>query len=498
MNQSYETLKTYLERVYAIDAAIRLFEWDCETLAPKGGAENTAKIIGSLCSQYQEALIHPNLQQLVDSLKSGEGLTEAQKAVVRETGITIDKLKAVPAREYEEYSALKARAGRIWAQSRKMKDFEQYAPTLKNIISFQKKFAGYRTQEGQSLYETMIQDYEPGFDLKMLDEFFLKLKDNLVPLLKKVTESKKVIDNSFLTGDFDPEKQRQLADWLVGYLNMDGERSVLAVSEHPFTTSIHNRDVRITTHFTHNLTSSVYSVIHEAGHGLYELGIQDDLAMTLAGDGASMGMHESQSRFFENIVGKNRAFLGPVFEKICQLFPDQMKGITLEQFWEGVNKVEPGPIRIEADELTYSLHILIRYELEKSLIDGDLSVEELPEEWNKKYREYLLVDPVDDGVGVLQDVHWSQGDFGYFPSYALGNAFGAQLYHHMCRELDFEGLLKAGNLEVMIQYLRTRLHQYGKMKTSLSLIREITGEEFNPIYYIQYLNDKYKNLYWES
>jgi carboxypeptidase Taq len=269
----------------------------------------------------------------------------------------------------------------------------------------------------------------------------------------------------------------------------------MAVSAHPFTTNLHNRDVRITTHYTDRVDSSLFSVIHEAGHGIYEMGIRDELTLTMAGQGASMGMHESQSRFFENIIGRSRAFWEPVYGKVQSLFPEKLGNVPLDRFVEAVNKVEPGLIRTEADELSYSLHVLIRYEIEKMLIEEDLEVEKLPEIWADKYEEYLGVRPKNPAEGVLQDIHWSQGSFGYFPSYALGSAFGAQIYYHMKKVMDFDGLLQKGEIGTIRAYLREHIHQYGKMKTSREILFNMTGEDFKPEYYVRYLKEKYGKIY---
>ena len=341
----------------------------------------------------------------------------------------------------------------------------------------------------------MLDDYENGFSMENLDRFFSILKKELVPFLKKVMEEGKKIDDSFLTGSYPEEKQEELGRFLAEYVGFDFDRGVMAVSAHPFTTNLHNKDVRITTHYTDSVDSSLFSVIHEAGHAIYELGIRDDLTLTPVGQGASMGMHESQSRFFENIIGRSRSFWEPVYARVQEMFPEQLGKADLDQFVEAVNKVTPGLIRTEADELSYSLHVLIRYEIEKMLIEEDLDVEKLPEIWADKYEEYLGVRPENPAEGVLQDIHWSQGSFGYFPSYALGSAFGAQLYYHMKEIMDFDGLLKEGKVDVIRDYLREHIHQYGKLKDSRRILKDVTGEDFNPEYYVRYLKEKYSGIY---
>jgi len=495
MSKSYEALKPLLEKAMAYQTAKILFEWDNETLAPEAAGPYTSKVVGTLSDSYFHIITDPEFQSLVNECKKEKGLAEVEAAIVREAAEEIEELEKVPAEEYRAFSELVSESTRSWAKAKKDQDFESFAPILKKIIDYQKKFAKYRAKDGQKLYDVMLDTYEKGFDMETLDRFFGELKEELVPFLKELMDRKKDIDDSFLTGDYPEEKQEQAARFFAEYVGFDFDKGVLAVSAHPFTTNLHNHDVRITTHYSDRVDSSLFSVIHEAGHGIYELGIRDDLTQTLVGQGASMGMHESQSRFFENIIGRNPAFWEPVYTKLQEIFPEQLKSVMLEQFVKAVNKVEPGLIRTEADELTYSLHVLIRYEIEKQLIEEDLSVDELPKLWADKYEEYLGIRPENVSEGVLQDIHWSQGSFGYFPSYALGSAFGAQMYAFMKKHMDFDGLLKKGDISAIREYLREHIHQYGKLKTSREILKEMTGEDFTPKYYIQYLKDKYGALY---
>lgn len=495
MNKQYEELKTYLDKAMALKTAMTLFEWDNETLAPKEAGELTSNVIGTLSGEYFAAVTCPRVKELVAALKEEKGLDEAEAANVREFADELEQLDCVPRDEYQDYAKLTARASAVWSKAKKDQDFDSFAPTLKKVIEYQKKFAKYRAKDGQKLYDVMLDSFEKGFDMENLDRFFDLLKRELVPFLKKVTASKKKIENDFLSGGYPEEKQEKLGRFLAEYVGFDFDRGVMAVSAHPFTTNLHNKDVRLTTHYTDRVDSSLFSVIHESGHAIYELGIRDDLTLTPVGQGASMGMHESQSRFFENIIGRSKAFWKPIYGKVQEMFPDELGDVSLEQFVDAVNRVEPGLIRTEADELTYSLHVLIRYEIEKQLIEEDLDVEELPKLWADKYEEYLGVRPENPAEGVLQDIHWAQGSFGYFPSYALGSAFGAQLYYHMKREMDFEGLLEAGKVDVIREYLRENIHQYGKLKDSRQILRDVTGEDFNPEYYVKYLKEKYGKLY---
>ena len=495
MAKSYDKLKTYMDKAMAIKTAMTLFEWDNETLAPKVAGELTSHVIGVLSGEYFQAVTCDEMRKLLKQCGEEGGLSQAEAANVRELSQELEQIECIPQDEYQDFARLTARATSVWAKAKQEQDFDAFAPTLKKVIDYHKKFAGYRKKNGKKLYDVMLDDYEKGFSMENLDEFFSLMKKELVPFLKQVVDDGKQIDDSFLTGDYSEEKQEKLGRFLAAYVGFDFDRGVMAVSAHPFTTNLHNKDVRITTHYTDCMDSSLFSVIHEAGHGIYELGIRDDLTLTPAGQGASMGMHESQSRFFENIIGRNRAFWVPIYKKVQEMFPEQLGDVNLDRFVEAINKVTPGLIRTEADELSYSLHVLIRYEIEKMLIEENLDVEKLPEIWADKYEEYLGIRPENPAQGVLQDIHWSQGSFGYFPSYALGSAFGAQLYYHMKKTMDFEGLLEDGKVDVIREYLRENIHQYGKLKTSRQLLKDITGEDFNPEYYVRYLKEKYKKIY---
>ena len=479
----------------ALKTAMILFEWDDATLAPKEAGKLTEKVIGTLSGEYFCAVNNDKVRELAHACEKEEGLSEAEAAQVRELLEEIAKLDAIPQEEYQAFARLTAGAVRTWTKAKEENDFDAFAPTLEKVIDYQKKFAGYRAKEGQKKYDVMLNDFEPGFSMELLDTFFSVIKKEIVPLLKAVQASHVEIDDSFLTGDFTDEQQEKIGRFVAEYVGFDFAKGVMAVSAHPFTTNLHNRDVRITTHYGKNLDSSLFSIIHETGHALYELGVRDDLTQTLVGEGASMGMHESQSRFFENILGRNKSFWVPIYSKLQEAFPENLGKVSLDAFVRAVNKATPGFIRTEADELTYSLHVLIRYELEKELIEGDLQVKDLPRIWADKYEEYLGVRPENVREGVLQDIHWSQGSFGYFPSYALGSAFGAQMYAHMKKEMDVDKLLEEGKLSVIREYLREHIHQYGKLKKSREILKEMTGEDFNANYYVEYLKEKYGELY---
>ena len=502
MSELYEKLIPHLEKGIAYQTALTLFEWDQETLAPESAQDYTAKIVGELSNSYMQALVNEDVKKVLGKLsmsKEMEKLTVDEKAIVKEWNILYEQLENIPEQEYKEYSTIVAKAGGIWAKAKEENDFDLFAPVLEQIIGYKKKFVKYRMKKEdsqKSAYDILLGDYENGFDVKELDVFFDEIKKQLVPFLKEITKKCKNVDKSYNAQKYPVDKQREFCNWLAEYVGFDVTKGIIGESAHPFTTNLHNHDVRISNHFyEHNLESAIFSIIHETGHALYEMGIDNDITQTLVGTGTSMGMHESQSRFYENIVGRSEAFWKPIYSKLQKYFPEQLSEISLDTFIHGVNRVEPGLIRTEADELSYSLHILIRYEIEKMIFDGALEVKEIPKVWDDKYEEYLGLRPKNNKEGVLQDIHWACGDFGYFPSYAIGSAVSAQIYYHLKDIMPLEEYLERGNLQPIREYLKEHIYQYGKKKNTNELLRDMMGEEFNADYYIKYLKEKYAKLY---
>jgi len=304
------------------------------------------------------------------------------------------------------------------------------------------------------------------------------------------------VDDSFLNAHYPIEKQRELSDYLMKVMGMDRTHCGIAETEHPFTINFGSNDVRITTHYHEdNVASSMYSVIHEGGHAIYELGIGKEYERTFLGGGVSMGIHESQSRLFENIIGRSEEFIALIFPKLQELFPEQLAGVDAHAFWLAVNKAEPSLIRTEADELTYALHVMVRYELEKAIIAGELAVSDLPAAWNAKYKEYLGVDVPDDTHGVLQDSHWSGGSVGYFPSYALGSAYGAQMMESLRRDVNVEEAISSGSLKPIVDWLGERIYRHGCMYDPSVLLHNCCGAEFDATYYVRYLTEKFTKIY---
>ena len=333
-------------------------------------------------------------------------------------------------------------------------------------------------------------------DTEKLDKFFAELKKEIVPFLKKIQEKKKQLEEKTrLNVEVDEEKQMKFVKFLADYVGFDFDKGLIETSEHPFTLNLNKNDVRLTTNNKKQLPfSTVFSIIHEAGHGIYEQQTADELIDTLLGTGGTMGLHESQSRFMENLVGRNINFWKPLYKKAQNFYPF-LADIKFEDFMREINTVQTGLIRVESDELTYSLHIMIRYEIEKMMFSENIAIDDLPKIWNEKVKEYLGIEPKNDSEGLMQDVHWYCGLVGYFPSYAIGNAYASQIYNTMKKDFDVEKALENGELKKITDWLGSKIHKYGKLKDTPEIIKEVTGEELNPKYYIEYLKEKYRKIY---
>lgn len=499
MDKTLMQLQPYLEKNMAFTTALALLEWDNETLAPKEAIGNTSRAIGILSDEQFKAIINDKVKNILEKLESekeNKKLEDSEKALIKQLRKTYNKLEAIPPEEYKEFCEFQASTPSVWAKAKEHNSFEEFASSLKKMIEYKKNFTRYRQKQQEEPYDILLEDYEEGVTMKVLDEFFGKIKEEIIPLLKEVVKKNHQIDKSYNFLSYDIEKQKEFCKWISSYVGFDYNKGVLAESEHPFTTNLHNKDVRITNHYEEfNLEGPIFSVIHETGHAIYEFQIADELTQSMLGTAVSMGMHESQSRFFENVIGKSYEFWKPIYGRLKDTFPEQLSSIPLEQFIKGINKVEPGRIRIDADELTYAFHIMIRYEIEKLIFQGKAKVKELPDIWNQKYEEYLGVKPSSDSEGILQDIHWACGDFGYFPSYAIGNAIAAQLYAHMRSVMPFDKYLLEGNLSPIVDYLRDNIHQFGAAKNMNEILLGMMNEGLNVDYYITYLKEKYSKVY---
>jgi len=495
VNQAIEVLNKHQATMAAYNHALGVLFHDGSTVAPKESWAGRGQTMGVMSQIIYDLETKPENAELIAYLEAhGSELDPMQRRQVEVMRKGYDQMHKIPAEEYVEYSMLVNEAEAKWEKAKKENDFSLFAPYLEKIVNFNRKFAGYYNP-GMEPYDALLNEYEEGMNMKTLDAFFAKLRAAIVPLLEKVMQAPQ-IDDSFLDQSYPIDAQKKFSEYLMEVLGLNRDYCGIAESEHPYTTNFNNKDVRITTHYHEkNLTFSMYSVIHEGGHALYELGADDCYNYTNLSGGVSMGIHESQSRFYENLMGRSRAFIQAVFPKLQELFPEQLADVDAEMFYRAVNKVQPSLIRTESDELTYALHIMVRYEIEKQLIAGTLAVADVPAEWNRLYKEYLGVDVPSDTQGCLQDSHWAGGSIGYFPSYALGSAYGPQMLKRMEEDLgDVYVDVAKGDLSRVTAWLREKIHRHASFIKPGELFRSVCGE-FDARYFTEYLTAKYTELY---
>lgn len=494
LDEALAKLAELQKKTYAYGMARGALTLDAATVAPKGTAEGRGIALGVLAGEEHKLFASPETGDLLDFLWGRkDGLDRLRRRQVEELRRSYAQLTRIPAQEYMEYTRLVNQAEDLWRRAKESSDFELFRPALEKLVAFKVKFAGYY-DAAKAPYDALLDEYERGVTMEYLDGFFSTLRERIVPLIRAIGE-KKQPDDAFLHRHYPVEAQRRFSEYLMEVLELDRNHCGLGETEHPFTHCTNNKDVRITTHYYEDdVSASMYTVIHEGGHAKYELDICDEVQYSSLGNGASTGVHESQSRFYENLIGRSRPFTQAIFPKMREFFPEQLKDVTAERFYRAVNKVQPTPVRIGADELTYCLHIMVRYEIEKQLFSGTLEVRDIPEAWKRLYKEYLGVDIPDDRRGCLQDSHWTYGDFGYFPSYALGSAYGAQMLKNMERDIDVWGPVSRGDLSQVSGWLKEKVHRYGRLLEPADVVKNACGR-FDPNLFADYLEKKYTELY---
>ena len=483
--------KLQLERHFYGHAA-GILHFDGDTVAPRASAKYRGETAAFLSQKMYELMTSPQTLELLNGLweKKDEldALTAREVYLMREDVLEMTR---IPKDEFTAYSKLRNDSTAAWLEAKEKKDYGIFEPYLAQVIEYTRKFAAYRNADLPA-YEVLLDSYEKGLNTATLDEFFGMLRKEIVPMIEKAKDQKPL--PAFVSAECDVDAQRKLSDYLMDIIGLDKTRCAIAETEHPFTTNMNPFDVRITTHYYPNdFLSSVYSVIHEGGHAQYELGINPEYMYSPVGNASSMSLHESQSRFYENLIGHDQRFLGIIAPKLRELFP-ALKDVTDRELYLAANYVKPSLIRIHADQVTYPLHIMVRYELEKQLVGGTLSTKDLPAAWNALMKEYLGVDVPDDAQGVMQDVHWPSGMFGYFPSYALGSAYASQILHALKKDVDFDALLEKGDIAPITKWLNEHLHQYGSLYDPGELLEKATGEKFDPSYYVAHLKNIIEDL----
>lgn len=496
---SIMAFQALVNEVHDLDATQSVLGWDLETYMPPKGAPLRAKQLATLAKLSHNLMTSNEMQEQLNNLRQPviyDRLDTMSQALVREVGIVFDKSTKTPIDLLQEMVETTAEAHSNWTEARANKQFKQFEPVLRKIISLNQRLADALGYE-DSPYDALLNEYEPGLTVKQLDPLFAKLKAELVPLLKAIRNSGYEPEVGFLyDGPFSKEKQLEFSALVLRDMGFDFEAGRLDLSAHPFSSGSSSSDVRLTTRVDENdVFSALSSSMHEGGHGMYEQGINPALNRTLLSSGTSLGIHESQSRMWENQVGRSKAFWSHYLSKLQDTFPE-LEGVTLEQFYHAINRVKSSFIRVEADEVTYNLHILMRYEIEKALIEGRMKVDEIPEAWAAKTQEYLGITPNNDAEGALQDIHWSHGSFGYFPTYTLGNLYSAQFFNTAKQQIDdLEESIAQGQLHPLKTWLNKEIHIVGKMETADTIVRRVTGEPLNASYFVDYLWTKYGDIF---
>lgn len=484
-----------MQKAADLNYALAVLGWDQEVYMPPKGAAYRGRQLATLATQAHELLTSDQFGILLHELSQSNGLNDVGQCNVRRSLEDYEKNKKLSPEFVEELSKLTSECFNSWIAARKKNDFSVFAPLLTKMITLKRKQAdlyGYKAHP----YDALLDDYEKDATVAMLDPVFTGIKEQLPLLLNKIKAASQVSNDCFHQ-HFPKQQQWDFGIDVLKQMGFDFEAGRQDYSEHPFTTSFAATDVRITTRVDEeNFASMLWSCIHEGGHGLYEQGLPGEQYGLPLGSPASLGIHESQSRFWENCIGRSLDFWKFFYPQLQKYFPGQLEKVTVEDFFKAANRVEPSLIRTEADELTYHFHVMIRYEIEKTLIEGTLDPKDLPALWNELYNKYLGITPTDDKTGVLQDVHWSHGSFGYFPTYTLGSFYAAQFFHQAQKGINgLPSKIASGELSVLLYWLREKVHIHGRRFNSEELCKQITGEKLNPLYFMNYVQEKYDSIY---
>jgi len=492
---TYEQYKKHLIKIADLKNALAVLQWDQEIYLPLKGAGLRGQQMATLSEQVHLLSTEEQFGNILQDLLKKDILTAFEKKNVELSWEDYSKQKRYSPDFVRLLSETISRSFHSWIEARKLRSFERFEKDLDELIRLKRQetgILGYQTHP----YNALLNEYEKGCTVALLDKTFHELRPALQSLLNSIMTCEQVSD-AFLHQFYPKQQQWDFGMDLIRQLGFDFEAGRQDLSEHPFTTSFNKNDVRITTRIDeHNFGSMTWSCIHETGHALYEQGLPESEYGLPSGEFASLGIHESQSRLWENSVGRSLSFWNHQYPRLQAFFPEQLGTIALSDFYKGINIVKPSLIRTEADELTYHFHIMIRYELEKSLIEGSLSAHDIPAFWNEAYEKYLGQKVPDDKIGCLQDVHWSHGSFGYFPTYSLGSFYAAQFF--VAAQKQIPGLVSqimSGQTENLLQWLGQRIYQSGRLFTSEELCLKATGETLNIQYFLQYLLDKYRKMY---
>lgn len=495
LGELYGTMKD----IATLRSCESLLDWDERTYMPRNGSEHRGNQMAILAGIVHDKFVSPRNGEILNELVAG-GLNPQDDSLdaanIRELKRVYDKVIKIPKSLVEELSRTIIMSQGAWQEARAKSDFAMFKPWMEKVVKLKQQQAeavGYKT----TAYDAMLDDFEPGASTETITAVFAGLRDELVSLISRIKESGKGPDTSIIVRNYPVERQAKLGLEAAHAIGFDLNSGRIDITTHPFCTGIGPSDIRITTRYNPNhFPQAFFGILHEAGHGLYEQGLPKDSYGLPVGDSASLGIHESQSRMWENLVGRSRAFWKYFFPKVQAIFPEALSSVTQDQFYKAVNDVRPSFIRVEADEATYNLHILLRFEMESAFFGGDLKIDDIPAIWNEKFKNYFGITPANHADGCLQDVHWSAGLIGYFPTYTLGNLYSAQFFNKAKADIsDLEQQIASGNFTGLLGWLRENIHKHGMRYRAEDLVKRVTGKPLLHKPLIDYLNTKYGELY---
>jgi carboxypeptidase Taq len=499
MNTKLAQLQERLGKIYDVHAAVGVLGWDQQTYMPAGGAAARAQQKATLTAIAHEWLVADETGRLLEDLETelaGLDYDSYEASLLRVARRHYDRQTKLPSKLVADLARATGLAQPAWGKARAQADFASFAPHLSEILDLTRQKAealGYQDR----IYDPLLDHFEPQLKTTQVEVLFSELRDGLVPLVRAIAGRQDAIDDSFLCEEFDEEKQWAFGLEVIKRLGFDFAHGRQDRAVHPFTSSFSPSDVRLTTRVSaDNLRMALFATIHEAGHGMYDQGFDRAFDRTPLSDATSMGMHESQSRLWENMVGRSRRFWTFWLPRLKDYFPRQLEGIGVEAFYRAVNRVQPTLIRVEADEVTYNLHIMLRFEIENLMVEGKVAVSDLPELWNTRMREYLGLEPPSDREGVLQDVHWSLGYIGYFPTYTLGNLLAAQFYNQAVSMVPaIPDQIEHGEFSALFAWMREKIHTPGAKYTPVEHVRRVTGGPLQTGPFLDYIRQKYAEIY---
>lgn len=495
MQDKYTELKSILAEVYDLNKAASVLGWDQQTYMPRAGAEARGQQMGTLGKIAHEMFTSEKVGKLLADLKDSFPEWSDEAAMIRVTQRDYDKRTRVPASFVVEQAEVTAAAHEGWVEARQKSDFSIFEPHLGKVIDLTRRYIDF-FPKAEHPYDTLLDDFEPGMKTAEVQGIFAELRKKQVKLIKAIAE-KKQVDDKFLHLKYPEAKQRAFGEKVITAFGFDWNKNRQDKAPHPFCTSFALNDVRITTRFNENfLNPALFGTMHETGHAFYDGGFNPAYERTPLADGASLGVHESQSRMWENLVGRSLPFWEHFYPILQKAFPAQLGNVGLRKFYKAINKVEPSLIRVEADEATYNMHIMLRLEIEIAMVEGSVALKDLPSFWNAKMKEYLGIVPPNDALGVLQDIHWSFAGIGYFSTYSLGNIISAQLWEKINKEIpDLAAQIRGGKFDSLLGWLRANVHVHGRKYEPQDLVQKVTGSRIDPKPYLRYLETKFSDVY---